>query len=530
MLNLAGLVGSGRADLLREAVGEARAGALRVIHARIDLDGWEPGRVKGSDFLAFQAAKHQAQPAEIDLPDDANLAAVVRAVAVLLSNDRERLLAGDDLADLAANLAANERLLLDVTDSASLPSIVRERFLALAEQNPRVALALSTHPGDGHAKVARGRETVRIELMPLDPGEIAVVLNVDTARAEYLGDAYRGNRLVTRTAGDDESGPLAATIADVPEDRRKRIESFVHLAAICGENVPVHLLLDFLAVEADDRDEWIDLIDDHFGSDSDFALFADRFQHPSFPGQLIYGFADPGWVDVLRSRLPADSRSRLASQLLRAFVGTSPLDTRAAVRLAVELGRVAGEAHDSDRMELERELCWWVGQQDLDAAREHLADEVRRGARTFSLCWTTVNSVQFRWPPARTLAVLAAASASGVPASLKAPIEAIRSGLQVDAGHFAEAETSALRGIEIAEDKLLESALMERLGAARRAQGRVDQAEKDFLRSHQLRMELLAEGDARVVPMLRQYAQVLRANGREGDAAEIEKGLTAQKS
>jgi len=522
---LAGHVGSGRADLVRQGAESARADGLRVLHARIDLDGWEPGRVSGAEFLTYQTTKHQVEPLDLSLPDDAPLGAVVLAVAALLASERDPFLGADDLAGVAGSLEPDERLLIEVVDSVSLPSIVRESFLSLSETNARVALSLAAHPNDGHGKVSRGRETTRIELMPLDPGELVVASGVDPDRAQALGDRYGGNRLITPLLVAAESDPLTDALAAVPEDHRKRMESFVHLAAICGENVPVHLLLDFLAVEPDDRDDWIDWIDDHLGADSEVGLFAERFQHPSFPGQPVYGFANLGWVDVLRSRLPADSRARLASELLRAFVGSSPLDARAAVRLAVELGRVAGEAHDSDRKELERELCWWVGPEDFEAMREHLAAELLQGVRNFQLCWTTINAVQFHWPPARTLTLLEAASSGSVPEVLRAPIEAVRSGLMIEAGQPAEAETSALRGVELADDKLLESALMERLGAARRAQGRGEQADQDFVRSHQLRMELLEEGDARVVPVLRQYAQVLRANGRETDAAEIEQRL-----
>lgn len=525
LLNAAGMTGSGRAELVRLGAAKAEEDGLTVVHLRIDLDGWEPERTALADFLAYQAEKHGVAPLESAPQEDASFETALLASGALLCRDRERILAAGGLHATAAGLGDDERLLLDFDDLVSLPAFGRERVLKLAEENPRTAVAFATHPGDGHGKVARGREAVRIELMPLDSGELAGALELDAEDAERIRAASGGNRGVSRVLAAADGDPLEAALASVPEDRRKRLESFAHLAALCGENVPVHLLLDFLAVDAEERDDWIDLVDDHLGADAEFALFAERFQHPSFPNQPVYGFSDPSWADALRSRLGPESRTRLASDLLRAFVGSSPLDTRAAARLAVELGRAAGEIHKNDRMELERELGWWVGGADLERMREHLTGEIEQGKKAFALVWTTVNAVQFRWPATRTIALLEACLTGRVPESLRAAAEAIRSGLLIEAGQFAEAETFALKGVEFADDKLLESALVERLAAARRSQGREQQAAEDFARAHALRMELLEEGDGRVKPVLQQYAHALRANGREEEAVEIERRL-----
>ena len=123
--------------------------------------------------------------------------------------------------------------------------------------------------------------------------------------------------------------------------------------------------------------------------------------------------------------------------------------------------------------------------------------------------------------------VLEAGIVNGAPQELAAAIETLRSGLLLQCSRFADAEAAAKQGIELCQDKLLESALVERLGAALRSQGRQEAAEEAFKRCHELRMELLADGDPRAKPVLQQYAAVLRHAGQEEQAAEIEKKLGA---
>ncbi len=525
---LSGAPGSGRRYLLGCAVEQARGGGLSVLHATLDLDGWEPDRVSGAASLAYLASKTGGEAlAGASAEEPANLDQALRLAAAAGADEgSERFVKAETLRDLADGLGAEERLVLHVVDSASLPALARKRLFKLGDR-PGVRFALSCDPRDGTNKVARGAAAMRFELMPLDEGEIRVLFDVDEETADSLRKHSGGfhGALAERLDAEAPRTLLEQALEAAPEEKRRHLESFAHLASLCGENVPVRRLLAFLGIDADGFEDWIDLIDETLGVDSDLALFAERFEHPAFADEQVYGFRSSADAATLRAGLPPDSRARLAAELLGSFSRSMALDTRAATRLFVEL---CGHAQaDHDRKELERELAWWVGPGDADALREQLAQEVTEGLRTFALLWTTVNTVQFRWPAYRTLAVLDAAVAQGAPQPLEAAVEAIRSGLMLEVGRFADAEATAKKGIELSTDKLLESALSERLGAALRSQGREDDAAEAFARSHELRMELLEEGDRRVAPVLKQYAQMLRRESREDEAAKIEERLAS---
>lgn len=525
---LSGAPGSGRRYLLKQAVEQARQAGLRPLHVELDLDGWEPEAVSEKDFAAFQAAKKGTDAGSIDTSDEpGSVDRMLLLTGAVGCAEPDRLLAAGSLEAVADSLEDDERLVVHAVDSTGLPSLARRRLFELGRR-PNVLLAVSCETGDGSGKVARGADVVRFEVMPLDEGEIRAALGVDEEAASRLRELSGGVRglLAERLDPQAPSPLLAATLAGFDGDDRKRLDSFVHLAALCGESVPVRRLLAFLGVDTEEgQDEWIDRVDETLGAESELGLFADRFQHPSFPGEQTYGFRSSAEAAALRAALPADSRARLAGELLSAFSRSLALTTRAATRMFVDLCRHAGA--DQDRRELERELAWWVGPGDADAMREQLAEEVRDGVRTFPLVWTTVSSVQFRWPPYRTLAVLEAGLSRGAPKELAAPIETLRSGLLLQTGRFADAEASARRGIEIAADKLLESALVERLGAALRSQGRKEAAEEAFAKCHQLRLQLLEDKDPRARQILEQYAAVLRKSGEDERAAEIEAKLNA---
>src|SRR5690606_22564394 len=135
-------------------------------------------------------------------------------------------------------------------------------------------------------------------------------------------DASRGSRgvLGLLAAEGDWSAPLTPAQAmdrlaePCAEDRQKTLRAFLLHAALCGENVPVRTILEYLGVEADEMDDWTDLIDETVGEDSPAHLFGSRFQHASFAGEIVYGFRDAAWRERLRLAAPDDSRRRVAQQ------------------------------------------------------------------------------------------------------------------------------------------------------------------------------------------------------------------------
>jgi hypothetical protein len=102
----------------------------------------------------------------------------------------------------------------------------------------------------------------------------------------------------------------------------------------------------------------------------------------------------------------------------------------------------------------------------------------------------------------------------------------IRAGLFIRLQRFEEALDSAGRALAAADaEPLLESVLLEQRGSARRALGRDAEAFADFERCRALRLELLAAGDGRVVPLLQRSLELLRQAGRIEETAVVEKAL-----
>jgi tetratricopeptide (TPR) repeat protein len=309
--------------------------------------------------------------------------------------------------------------------------------------------------------------------------------------------------------------------ASCEEGRQKTLRTFLVHAALCGENVPVRTILEYLGIDDDEIDDWTDLVDETVGEDSPARLFGSRFQHASFSGEIVYGFREPAWRERLRLAAPDDSRRRVAQQFAAWLFQNRPTTTRAAARLLVELCFVGGI--DGDRQALERELAWWAGNADLDRLRALLLAE----RRSLQDIWTAVNAVQVNWPPQRVLVLLDVAQQLGVDKQSQSALHTVRAGLFIKLQRFEEALDSTEQALAAANaEPLLESVLLEQRGSCRRALGREVEAFGDFERCRALRLELLAAGDGRVIPLLQRSLDLLRQAGRSAEAAVVEQALS----
>ncbi len=527
---LSGKPASGRRSLVGAAVEKARESGRRILFADVDLDGYEAERTSPQQFLAFQAEKAAT---------DANAAASKLAAAIQTRGvDAFALLSAaagcEELGERGLTaLAPNgvdwdslvrdsdgETIVLHLTH-AETPLTLRENLLRQADGRPGFVLLISCDPSHVSNTVVGTRASARFEVMPLDEGELRGMLadRGDTAIDATAAMAACGGSRGLLELRDELLTPaeeLERLTAGVDEQRRPTLKAFLLHAALCGDNVPVKALLRYLGVESEEIDDWVDLIDETVGADSDPALFADRFQHPSLPGETVYGFAQPVRAEGIRLTAPEDSRKRLAREWAGWLVGHFPLATRAAMRLLAEICLHAGL--DGDRKQFEQELAYWVGDQDCDALRRLL---VRSGPR--ENLWAMANTVQTRWAPRRTLAVLDAANELGLPPGMDAAYCAIRSGLLFDIGEFVDAASDARDGLDrIGTDRLLESVLAERLAVAQQRLGELDEAEVNRRKALELRLELAHAGDERVFPLLEHQARIARQAGREDEANEIE--------
>ena len=561
-LLIAGHTGQGRRYFASRAAERLRARGVHVFYTQLDFDGYEPDKPDPLAYARHVAAKRGV---ELDPGDEAWIQRagggpqpsldLFLAAGMLAGRDtasdglRERLDSAFGLPDpwhvLAEGLAAEERLVVHVVDTAELPTVARELLLDLASEYPRWRTVISCLPDDGLGKLVRSRANMRFEVMALDPGELRGLLEervtapgLPDSLYDSIWDQCGGVRsLAAKAAAELEEGVgetssvapgalLEQAAAELDEEDAKRLSSFVSLAAMCGDNVPVRELLAYLGVEQDDLEDWIDRLDETVGADSGHALFAERFQHPSLPGRTVYGFADAGFALRLRESFSPEARARLALELMRFLGQRFPVASRATARFYAELARWAGQTEQ--RLELERELAWWVGPDELERLHGIVSAELRAGSRSPLAVWATVNTVQFGWPPERTLALLHAIRPEGLPAHLHAAHAALLSGLLLQIGKADEALQAAEAGVERAgQDRLLESALWERIGRAHLALGREQEAHEPFAKSARLQEQLLEEGDKRVVPLLEAYARSLRQAGQAEAAERLEAKLAS---
>jgi hypothetical protein len=545
---LSGPADGSRRALLDGAVSHLRASGRTVLYARIDLDGFEPDVVSPQDYANYLGSKTR----------DGQADAASRALAERLAADNAyraeqfallALVAGRDDQSEALVALANEALeaggvrwerlvpspghavVVHLEDSAQLPALLRGALLDL--ELPGLMVALSCYPTQESKQVVGARTAARFEQMPMDQGEVRAWLRerVNEAAADRASDACLacgGARGVLRLLAEEgewrdpltPTGALDRITAACDEERRKTLRAFLVHAALCGENVPVRTILAYLGVDEDEIDDWTDLIDETVGEDSDARLFGSRFQHPSFSGDVVYGFREPAWRERLRLTAPEDSRRRMAQQFAAWIFRNRPTTTRAAARLLLELCFVGGI--DGDRQALERELAWWAGDADLDALRALLIEQ----RCPLNDIWAAVNTVQAYWPPRRVLALLDVAQHFGVDKQTEGALHTVRAGLLLRLQRFGEACESAERALAAAgADPLLQSVVLEQRGSARRALGREAEAFADFERCRALRLELLASGDGRVVPLLQRSLGLLRQGGRTDEAAVVENAL-----
>lgn len=545
---LSGSPDGARESLLDAAVSRLRRDGQSVLYSRIDLDGFEPDVVSPQAYAAYLGSKlHGGQSDQAAEALAARLSAetALRAEQLALL----ALAAGRDDQSGALIARANEALesgsvrwerlapepeqavVLHLDDSSQLPALLRTALLTL--EIPGLTIAISCYAAQDSKQVVGARPAARFELMPMDQGEVRSWLReqVNETCAENAAaftDACRGSRGVLGLLADEGewTAPLTPAqaldrlVASCDEDRRKTLRAFLVHAALCGENVPVRTILEYLGIDAADIDDWTDLIDETVGEDSDAGLFGSRFQHPSFLGEIVYGFREPAWRERLRLAAPDDSRRRVAQQFAAWLFRNRPTVTRAAARLLAELCYLGGI--DGDRQALERELAWWAGDADLDALRALLIAE----RRPLNEIWTAVNAAQTNWPPQRVLALLDVAQQLGVDTQAQGALYTIRAGMFIKLQRFEEAHDSVERALAAPNvEPLLESVLLEQRGSSRRALGRDAEAFADFERCRALRLKLLAAGDDRVALLLQRSLELLRQAGRTEEAAVVEKAL-----
>ena len=330
------------------------------------------------------------------------------------------------------------RLILHAVASDQLNDPLRRWLLDETRQNPALVLALSCAAADEDERVAPRTGRVRVDLQPLPAGGLLDAVH------EAL------HRLDLETAD--------------------RLQRFLDLAALCGDNVPAEILFHHLGLDEEQREEILDLIDEELVENPHLRLFVDhQYGHPSFPGLLTYAPLSRRIVHALLEPVPAAKREQLAGELLELFNQSVPLHTRGMTLLRLSL---AGYLQaDEARRFFQRELRVWIGEGEVtDLTAELVGSETAAGELL-----GIVRQTAPHWPAHYRLAFLDAAGAGDLSAADRVELhnlraEALREGrrlpealgearLALDAAravHGAE-HPAAIRGLNLLGILLRES-------------------------------------------------------------------------
>ncbi|HEY0515192.1 MAG TPA: tetratricopeptide repeat protein [Thermoanaerobaculia bacterium] len=387
VLLLAGPAGGDRTVLLQVAAQRA-GGGVSVLP--LDLDGYE----EGGDLARFaeiqivkrgelgEATRELLRAATLPLLASVPVSSAGAAlVSLLLRMDdpaavwKELPAATDARPALSALLARQSRegrLILHAVVGDALNDPLRRWLLDESRKNPGLLLALSCSPADVDERVAPRSVRLRLDLQPLPAGDLL----------EPVQELQHGLDLET---------------AD-------RLQRFLDLAALCGENVPAEILFHHMELEEEERDEILDVIDEDLVETEELRLFIDhQYGHPSFPGLLTYAFVSPRLRHAFLEPVPEAKREQMAGELLEFLNRSVPIHTRGMALLRLSL---AGYLHNEDmRRFFQRELRVWIAEGEVADLTAELVDS-QIGAR--DLLGTATQAIG-HWPPHYRLAFLDAA-------------------------------------------------------------------------------------------------------------------------
>jgi tetratricopeptide (TPR) repeat protein len=298
---------------------------------------------------------------------------------------------------------------------------------------------------------------------------------------------------------------------------------FLELASLCGPNIPVQLLSNYLSYSNDELDQLIDLIDQEFVGTQKFPLFRDLdYTHRGFPGMAVYAFANPILRWVLLSRVDERRRAEVASAFYAHLHQVLPVRTRGIAILYISV--LEHTPHDVARRALESELAWWVGIEDAGALQKYLTQRLKHRVLDPEVLWLAVERTRQRWPAYRSLALLEAYAdqPDGMPVDRRTDWF-IRSGsLLLDLGHFKKAWERAQEGLETCEPNThLQGALLEVLGLAETTMGRLEDAEVHLSRTLGIREKALGPDHPDVATALNNLAELYHSQGRYAEAEPL---------
>jgi len=450
VLVLSGPLGSGRRDLLEQAVQHAADSGTPVQLLSLSLEGFEPLSAGLAGFVNFRlafgrpytaahlqqlerllqlvakdpsAATHGAWAVGLALlfaleNPDAVLSQLVAAYAGDVAFTPEAL-----LASVLTDVIARGPCVVFVSHSSTLSDATLSWFLSTVFSHwAAVSLAFSCAPQLSTDALILGADSVasvsRIELTP---------------RAEQQSPAHE--RLSTW---------FASLGADEPVLRR-----VLGWAAVCGERVPILPLLAAAQVPQEDVERLIDRLDEEVCGDAAVLPLLDdyAYRHPGFPELSVYHFRDRGLRRALLARTDAEAQ-RVEESELFAFLGKRlNVATRSIGQLFVNLSeRVRFELSTVVR----QRLRLWVGPAEQAGLTALLREAVSSGRLPAEALLRTGMQDATLAPFARLALVDAAVpDDAALPHEQRMVLIGVRTELLVATRHVDQAVASAQRGLTL---------------------------------------------------------------------------------
>ena len=514
VLLLSGEPGSGRSELLLAAARKAgEQGALATV-VHLDLTGFEEGPEGLVGFLSLWGQRRRAETDDRlaeRLEGVADLAAELppsTASAILLSLLLEtegavESLGGQDPRDatrrLFERLTATDRVIVHVTRSSDLDAVTRRRLLTEAQRHPNLLLAISCDPRDTDEEVAPRAWVRRLSLVRT-PRTSDVLL--EPLRELMSGVDFRAAELLGR---------------------------FIDLAALCGENVPCDLLMAYLEVTQEEREQLLDLIDDGLVAEEgavegDGRLFLDlQYGHPSFNGLLTYSFVTPALRQDLLDHVPPAKRKGLAGELLSFLRERIPVATRGLAHLFLSL---ADHLEDADlRRPYLRMLDWWVSPGDESALAALVGEELASARLEPKTVLEAVGRTTGTWPPPHRLALLAAVEGSSPSHSpVLGDVHYLRAVILRETGNPTEALEETRRALETAEASgasALTGAILTLSGVLSGDLGDFQEARRRFGQSLEVHRTVFGDSHPAVAACLANLAALHRHLGEREPARDF---------
>ena len=304
---------------------------------------------------------------------------------------------------------------------------------------------------------------------------------------------------------------------------REQLQNFLTLAALCGENIPVDLLLKVLDLTEEERDTLIDLLDEHFLDTSPLSFFRDyEYTHPSFPELLIYGFGNPLLRWFVFDRLSQVERDYWAHRLLSRLKAELPVRTPGIAQLFLEVSRHL--TSQAERGHYEEELAWWIGVDEAEDLAEDLARQVEEGRLAPHVLWDIVQESEQRWPTYRRLALLDAFAQQpgGIPQQLLGSFYNLRAGLLFAEARYSEALDDALIGLDVVEESSLQvGALHTIVGLVKRETGQYQDALPHLRGALHIVEQILGPQHPSVATTLDNLAGLYHDQGKYEDAEPL---------